>query len=146
MSDMMEIDDADFENAHSGFQATCTAPDAPSAQRVHSLLPAAGPTVRSATWLMAAQLNAVARTPDELAAALEQDPRHHRGPMPPCARSAHANTAASPRDCEQYREPGRARPPPPRPDVPGGGRFISRHTPVTPMLHWGYARPGVLTV
>ncbi|AXI80263.1 hypothetical protein [Peterkaempfera bronchialis] len=55
--------------------AACTDPATPHTQRVHSLLPAAGLTVRSATWLMAAQLNVPARTPGDLVAALEQDAR-----------------------------------------------------------------------
>ncbi|WP_377270451.1 hypothetical protein [Peterkaempfera sp. SMS 1(5)a] len=55
--------------------AACISPAAPPEQRIHSLLPAAGLTVRSATWLMAGQLHTAARTPEELLASLERDPR-----------------------------------------------------------------------
>lgn len=52
-----------------------TAPGAPSTRVVHAVLPAQGLTVRSATWLLAVQLNLPARTPEELVAHLTADPR-----------------------------------------------------------------------
>ncbi|GAA2832228.1 hypothetical protein GCM10010441_66050 [Kitasatospora paracochleata] len=44
------------------------------ARRVHAYLPAAGLTVRSATWLLADRLRTTARTPVQLAAALKSAP------------------------------------------------------------------------
>ncbi|GHE25632.1 hypothetical protein GCM10018781_77310 [Kitasatospora indigofera] len=52
--------------------AAAAPPDNPRAdRRVHAVLPAEGLTVRGATWLLAARLGLVARTPAELMAALQ---------------------------------------------------------------------------
>ncbi|WP_329499951.1 hypothetical protein [Kitasatospora herbaricolor] len=52
--------------------AAAAPPDNPRAdRRVHAVLHAEGLTVRSATWLLAARLGLVARTPAELMAALQ---------------------------------------------------------------------------
>ncbi|GAA2741375.1 hypothetical protein [Kitasatospora cinereorecta] len=52
--------------------AAACPPDNPRpGRRVHALLPAEGLTVRSATWLLAERLGVVARTPDQLMAALQ---------------------------------------------------------------------------
>ncbi|RKE20219.1 hypothetical protein [Streptomyces sp. TLI_171] len=52
-----------------------TAPDAPPGHRVHAALPAEGLDVRGALWLLGSQLGYVARTPEELCAALDEDGR-----------------------------------------------------------------------
>ncbi|MFF2815487.1 hypothetical protein ACFVT9_08165 [Kitasatospora cineracea] len=52
-----------------------TAPDTPPGRRVHAALPAEGLDVRGALWLLGSQLGYVARTPEELCAALDEDGR-----------------------------------------------------------------------
>ncbi|GAA0661428.1 hypothetical protein GCM10010193_10640 [Kitasatospora atroaurantiaca] len=52
-----------------------TAPGTPTSHRVHTVLPAAGVTVRGAVWMLGRRYGVVARSPRELLAALAEDER-----------------------------------------------------------------------